>query len=366
MLRGLYRQYNLPYGNIEDVQKQYGGVRELAQHLATGRKPGGAPAVPEGTVTRADVTQVYLQNFGREPTEAELAQHVGKTGTEHLLKWAPQRKAEMEQEALQKEVLGEEDTGIIGTSDDPDQIAKDEAEAKKIEDDAKDTADLGAERDKLAIEAEIAQYKDALGIGGKPEVPSLYDDYEALRSKEGVPALEGRLNQLNKDIADTEAGLRMGMYDVEGKLKPMELIGTEQRELARQGQEQLDTLNRSKQTIIDELATKNAVISNMMNLTQQDYANASNSYNTAFNQNLQMLEIIKGEEADERDFAIANLNTVTTMLSEAGKSWGELDSSLQATISKLETKSGLPQGITEAIYDSADSLKDIKKCSLLR
>lgn len=247
--------------------------------------------------------------------------------------------------------------GVVGTSDEAIDLEEEEKEEryKSISD---DITDLTFQRDKLTLEAEIAQLKDALGLGDAPTPTSLLSTYEALRSDQGIPALEQRLNDLNAQISDVEASLRQGLYSEEGKLAPMELIGTKQRELARQGQELLDTLGREKTRIVDELNTKNSMISNIMNLTQQDYANASNAYNNAFSQNIQLLEMIKGEEAQETDFAIANLNAITSMLSTTGKTWGDLDPGLQATIGKLEIQAGLPRGLTQAIFDNIDPAKE--------
>jgi len=139
----------------------------------------------------------------------------------------------------------------------------------------------------------------------------------------------------------------------------MELIGTAQRELQRQAQEEMDMLNRSKNTLINELNTKNTLISNLMNFKQLDYQTASAEYNNTFSQNLQMLNYIQGVEAQEfneaqqlQNVATANLTTMTQLMANSGKTWSDLDPTMQAKISQLEIQSGLPTGSIQSFMNT--------------
>jgi len=53
-----------------------------------------------------------------------------------------------------------------------------------------------------------------------PIAPTYTDDFEALRDEHGMEAVETQMQNINKEIADTEASLREGLYDVEGRLAP--------------------------------------------------------------------------------------------------------------------------------------------------
>lgn len=198
----------------------------------------------------------------------------------------------------------------------------------------------------------------------KPALPTYESDFEALRSEHGIDAIESRMNTLKGRIRDTEASLTAGLYTEEGKLRPMELIGTRQRELQRQAQEQLDTLNRSLNTLIDEHNTKANLINTTMELRQMDYAAAKDDYNASFNRAISILNYIEGKETQEqqeidqqRDDAKANLTVITNLMASTGKTWDDLSSSTQTQVQQLELKGGLPVGITQAFLNEKPNAK---------
>lgn len=200
-----------------------------------------------------------------------------------------------------------------------------------------------------------------------PGLPNYQSTFDVLRAENGMEAIETQLTNIDKTIADTQASLTSGLYDEEGKLKPMELIGSAQRELARQGQELLDTLNRSKSTLVAQYNTKANLINNTMEMMQMDYAAAVADYNAKFNQHVKIQEIINNridradKEANQmQDDARSNLGVITETMSAQNKLWKDLTPSMQAQITKLEMEAGIPQGSTKLMYESADATKDIK------
>lgn len=212
-----------------------------------------------------------------------------------------------------------------------------------------------ARRDQL--EAEV---KTTLTEGlAKPTLPSYEADFEALRSEHGIAALETQLNTIDQDMSAVEASLRQGLYDIEGKLMPMELIGTRQRELKRQAQEQMDELSRRKQVLTNQYNTKIGLINSIMKLKEMDYNTANAAYNTSFNQAIQIQNLIEGRLSkdaqianQERDDARANLNVVLKMTADTGAGWTDLDPKMQTQIQQLEMQAGLPIGITQAYMAS--------------
>jgi len=254
-----------------------------------------------------------------------------------------------------------------GDKDDQEKLDK----AQELEDYLNSIGDDKQEVERLTVKQQLKTLREELGLDAdgneidKPGVPTFEDDFSALRSEQGVAALESRLNTLDTTIADKEAALRQGMYSVEGELKPMELIGTEQRELQRQAYEEIDALNRSKNTIIGELNTKNALISQMMSLKQLDYNTASDDYNKSFTQQIQLLNIVEGredkadqEENAQQDDARANLNVLLGLTGD--QTWDTMDAGLQAQLSSLATKAGLPSGMIQQILNNVDSTKTLK------
>jgi len=256
-------------------------------------------------------------------------------------------------------------TSDITTTTEDDRAATDKAEAET----EKTEADKAAETEKKIVDLTnkktIADLENSLGItGDAPLVPTYKDNREALRSEKGLEAIETRLTALNKDIADTEASLRLGKYDEEGKLRPMELIGTRQREMDRQAQEGLDALNRDKAVLIDEYNIKNRVISDMMKDTEMDYNAARNAYNDKFSQAINLQQLMNQTDAQEaneenqiRDDARANLTVYQNMFKDKSVSWSSLSAENRASITALELKAGFPTGTMRSFIEAKPKAK---------
>lgn len=219
--------------------------------------------------------------------------------------------------------------------------------------------------DQFRREQMATKVKEELGAetGTRPELPDYEGDFEALRSQYGLQSLEDRINKINQDERDMEAALRQGLYDEEGKLRPMELITGRQRELTRQAQEAMDELTRRKQTLVDEYNTKVGVVNTIMNLKQMDYEAAKEDYNTKFSQALNIENLIENRLTREdqianqaSDLAGANLTVIMNGMAESGTTWEQLNPSMQAQISKLELQRGLPMGIVQSFMSQNKGL----------
>jgi hypothetical protein len=214
----------------------------------------------------------------------------------------------------------------------------------------------------------IAELKKELGIDtGIPVRPVFATDFEALRSEQGMGALESQINSLETQIRDTEASLRQGLYTEEGQLRPMELIGTRQRELTRQAQEQMDTLNRRKTTLVDEYNTKVNLVNTIMQLKATDYDNAVNEYNTKFSQAIQMQNLLmseedraKAEDNATRDDARANLQVMINSAKSGGiTDFTKLDPRMQVEATKLGLKAGYAPGMVEFLFNTLPADEEI-------
>ena len=259
-------------------------------------------------------------------------------------------------------VLGDLGAGVgadtVVTSD----SARD-AETKKttaeIKADLDEATKDQAEIEKLSRQKMIQDLKTELGITdttlpAKPAPTSLATDFQALRSTEGVTAIETQINSIDTEIAATESGMRAEIEKELGRLAPTENIGLRQIDIQKKYQDQLDSLNRRKSTLVSELNTKNTLISNIMGFKQTDYANASAAYQNDFNRNVSLINAVEGRITNEdqqanqvKDDARANLTLLTNMVNESGKTWDTLDPSLMNKIQELEMKAGMPAGVTE-------------------
>jgi len=265
------------------------------------------------------------------------------------------------------DTFGDEGNKIV---DDSSSIDANKAadEAKKKEADAKMLADLQTQVTKLTFEEQVALTKknlSSLGIdpetGGKitkPPLPSFESTGKSLMSEYGIEKIQSDMNSLDSQIADLQASMRQGMYNEEGKLKPMELIGTSQRELARQGQEALDTLTRAKAVLVDQYNTKVGLINTLMGWKGMDYQAAVDDYTSSFNEKMTFLQIVEGrmDRADkelnaQKDAASVNLTFMQNSMISSGKTWDDLDSTQQAMIYKLEVQAGIAPGTTQSFMN---------------
>ena len=242
----------------------------------------------------------------------------------------------------------DEDRKIVVTSDEQDKIE----EGQEIEEEEK-TDKIVKDQDKEIVERTqakaIAQLKTDLAALGfefdpatgkltkRPALPTYVDDFEALRSEHGLAAIETQLNNLNTEIRDSEAALRLGLNKEGKRLAPMGMIRGEQAELKRQAQEDLDFLNRRKQTLIDEYNTKVSLINTTMKLTQMDYQTAVADYDAKFTQAVNFLNILEGrtdraaqEENRQRDDERGNLTIMSNLIKV--QNWEELNAEMQSQI----------------------------------
>jgi len=216
----------------------------------------------------------------------------------------------------------------------------------------------------LTLQQQIKSLETDLGIGKAPVVPTLANDFQALRSEYGIPALEQRLTDIKAQIRAVEDSMTAGLYDEEGRLAPMEVITGRQDEIKKQAAVTLSGLQRSEALLVDELNTKGSMISTLMTLKQQDYSNASAAYNAEFTKQINLLNIIYGREDQEaqmanqvQDDARANLNILMTAYQ--GSDWSSIDETTKSLMNTLSVKAGIPTGLVPAIFSAVDKTKEM-------
>lgn len=197
--------------------------------------------------------------------------------------------------------------------------------------------------------------KDVVGAitptTAKPAVPNETDQYNALRTTYGVDDLESSLSDLNAQATTLKNALSVQKGSEENKAVPMNVIEGRESEETNQTNAKLGQINDQIAAISGQLQTKYAVIDNVMKYTQQDYTNASDDYDKQYTENLSTFNTVKGIEDDEitaqdkaQDDARSNLQIIYNNLSTGTVDPSTISPAESATISKLETQAGLPQG----------------------
>jgi len=183
----------------------------------------------------------------------------------------------------------------------------------------------------------------------RPDPFSRVEEFERLREEQGVAGLETSLTGLKEQKEALIAEDRARRFDAEGKPVALGVIGGRVSEIERQTNERIDAINRQINTATDQLNTSYGIIETYINLGGLDYTDAVNSYNTEFDQNLQIYKIVEEEMDEQQATARANLQTYQNAIIKGNLDYGSLSSDQKVFVSKLEVQSGLPIGFTSQL-----------------
>lgn len=177
---------------------------------------------------------------------------------------------------------------------------------------------------------------------GAPEAESLVDQFGKLREEKGLPGFESELNQLTQQIRELQADAREQAFDAEGKPQQLGALRGEQRKIAEDAQRQIDRLSLRRQAVVDQVNTANSAISKIMELTQQDFQNARQTYNEEFNRNLTFVNMLNADQSKEQQEALVNWQLFAQQYEKAGRTWDSLTPEEQAQIEGLAIRAGIP------------------------
>jgi hypothetical protein len=185
----------------------------------------------------------------------------------------------------------------------------------------------------------------------KPVAPDLTGEYNTLKTQYGIGDLETELNGLKTEAAAIKATRTTRTNAERGKTVATNVIEGRVSQVERQENERLTAITDQINSVADRLTTKYNVVKTLMDLTQQDYTNASSSYNSQLTQNINMYNILKGLTDDQKtteqkaqDDARSNLQIIYNQLTSGGLTTADLTPDQKTLITKLEVQSGLPVG----------------------
>lgn len=191
---------------------------------------------------------------------------------------------------------------------------------------------------------------------GVPQPISRVEEFERLRTEMGVPDLEAYLTDLKTQEEFLYAELRARTGAERGKPVPLGVITGRVTEIERQQNERIDVVRRLKQTATDQLNVAYGVISTYVQYLGQDYQDATQAYNDAFQRNVTIYGLIadaRGEAREEQKYAqqiaSANLQTMVNAITSGNLSYDQLPSDQKLLINRLEAQAGLPVGLTASL-----------------
>ena len=189
-----------------------------------------------------------------------------------------------------------------------------------------------------------------------PEPLKRVEELGKLRTEYGVADLEQSLTTIKDQIKGEQDLLREQRGIEEGKPVPMGVIAGRITEEERVANIRLDALGRQQSRIVDELNTKYNVINQIMTLQGLDYGDAVKRYETEFDINLKMYDLIAGVRREARSAfeydqtaAKANLQIYANAAISGNIDYNSLGTDQKLMIAKLEVQSGLPVGFISSI-----------------
>ena len=227
----------------------------------------------------------------------------------------------------------EEATEIINADQEQDVQSASESEDPPVR---KTTQDIMKE-----IETQVAPEVE------KP-VADFTESLEEYRTEYGVEGLETQLNDLRAQEEELQAIKRQRVASERGKTVAMNVIEGRVSETERQENERIDALNRTINSVTNQLNTKYNVIDTLMKTQEMDYNSSVASYDKEMASNISMFNTAKGiEEAEkteierERDNARSNAQIILNSYTSAGRTYDELTEPERTSLAKLGVESGL-------------------------
>lgn len=225
-----------------------------------------------------------------------------------------------------------------------------------------------------------------------PQAPNLVNLFTELRSDQGIQDLETKMTDLKAAEENVQAELRQYVDQEESKPVATNVIAGRVSEAVKQKQEELDFIQRQINRVNGELTTRYNLVSTIISLTSTDFQNAMATYETKFNQNMQIYNAFRSEKqyeeekvtrkverAEDKAFDLAvqladwerednrraedaarsNLQIYTNLISEGGIDYASLTKDQKLAINKLEVQAGLPVGLVSQIQSPGDEVKSI-------
>lgn len=207
--------------------------------------------------------------------------------------------------------------------------------------------------------ADIAKgLKDSglLPAGEAPVAPKLAETFQQLSDAKGVDAIQTSITALKAQQDEIASQLQINKTAEKGKLVAQGVIEGRISKESQQAQDQYDFIGRQLARKQDELTSTLSNIKMIMDFTQTDYKNASDSYNTQFDQAITTFNLIHGIQQDQKteaqratDNARANLQIMANAITAGNMSVGSLSPDQQAQLNKLEVQAGLPVGFISSL-----------------
>lgn len=196
--------------------------------------------------------------------------------------------------------------------------------------------------------------EEKLGMTGQmPEAPKYVDMYKEMREQYGVDQLEQSMNWY-KDMIRREE-LLLNQQKNYAREQPVRLGVIEGRvdKATRDRQEQMQWYSNELARVSDMAQSAYGQIQMIMNLTQMDYETAKDTYQTEFNNRMNVYKTIVDEFNANRAFASTQWSMMASYISKGQTSWDKFTPDQKAQVAKWEAQMGIPIGFMSTLQMEA-------------
>lgn len=200
------------------------------------------------------------------------------------------------------------------------------------------------------------ELQDELGIGEYPTAPDLFTNADSRTlntARRERAAIDDEMAQiLDERLSIDEELQKYSIAAGKGTTEAGRIGAVSEAE--RNANERLQVLNRRELVLETKLNNRNTVISELMGLQKEDYANAVAQYNSEFSKALQLYSIFDEEQDEVEANAKASLDVLSKAYQaqiESGK-LSQLSGTQRAKLEELEVQAGLPIGSTMAVLQT--------------
>ena len=199
---------------------------------------------------------------------------------------------------------------------------------------------------KLLQDIQDKMDKDKKNIPAPKSLTKLFNDE---KTKLGIDNLETQASNIDSQIEQVKTNLLTQADKAGENLVSMTEIGREKGKLQREADRQVALLTVQKNAVQRQLSNKLNTLRMVMDLTNKDFTNTSNYYQSEYNKEKDLYNIVSGQENKEltteerlKSDARSNLTIIYNALKDGKLSYNDLNSDQKLKISELETQAGLP------------------------
>ncbi len=182
---------------------------------------------------------------------------------------------------------------------------------------------------------------------GKPATLRSVEEFDRLRKEQGVVNDEGELSAIQNEALQLRQAFRQFESQQGRGVTEAGRIGAiteEERNLSFR----MESLAIREQGILARLNSKNAYISNVLQLKQQDYNTIRGEYEFEYNKNVKAIDLYNNQLDDQKKDALTGFTTIANLFKDKNIDLNSIDSKLKTQIDSLALQAGLPTGLFEA------------------